>query len=362
MAGKTDQKAMMAKIVNDRKKKEDKEGWWKPSAGKYWIRILPPWDGAASWFIEYYVHYRIIPNAEQGESTALLCLKRTFGKDCYACQTTDVLWAEAKALVFNSPERNEAWKRASDVSPKYRMACNIILSSDPKKVLRWSTGDTTKTQLANIMVPEVEDGQEPIYVALDDAERGYNLLVEVKSVKGDKGDAYNKMFINLPQGAQPKPIIDKSVLTKLYNFDEWLQTQVKSYDEQRALLGGAVEEANPNAEVPSEEITVPEAEETPVVEDGADASIPENAEPEEVSPEVEESEPTPEPEPPAPPPKPVVKPAVAPKPAVKPAAASVAKPATQTPGGTHAARPNPADVNQKARAALKAKFNAAPTK
>lgn len=348
MAGKTDQKAMMAKIIADRRKKEDKEGWWKPPAGKYWIRIMPPWDGSSSWYIEYYVHYRIIPNVEQGESSALLCLKRSFGKPCYACEVCDELWLVYRAAAQNTPERDAAYKDASEVSPKYRMACNVVVLSDPKKVLRWSAGDNVKNQLAGISVPETEEGQESVYVPIEDPDRGFSLFAQVKSVRNPKNNAqYNEFVIQLPQGAQPKPVPDKSVLTKLYNLDEWLKTQIKSYDEQRAQLGGGSDPTKTEGDAPSEEVAPVEEATEPEVQGVAEELPPEIAE--ELPPEVVEvEEPVAAPAPKvAPKPAPVVKaPVAAPKPA----------PVVAPTGGTNA-RPTPADANAKTRAILIAHKN-----
>lgn len=251
-----------AKIDAERKRKEAKDGLWKPQPGRYFGRILPPWPGSEEWYLQYRVHYQILPNAGEDEPTWLICPK-TFKKPCYACEVVNSMWEEYRA--GNSSDE-ALKKRASNIGSKQRYMVNFVKTAEPTNVMRWDFGDKVHDQLNGITAPITEEDTETIVVPIWDAERGFVLTIIVKAVKEGQR-SWNETLVQLPPGSQPKPLPDKNVLSKLYNLSEWLEKNTKPNDEIRALLSGAVEDApaegTPEAEPPAEveEPTIPE--ETP---------------------------------------------------------------------------------------------------
>ena len=210
---------------------------------------------------------------------------------------------------------------------------NFINVKEPAKVYRWDYGHKVHQQLGEIMAPQNEDGAELPIVPIDDPERGHTLSILVEATRGDDGRTWNQMTVSLPNGAQPKPLPDKTVLEKLNDLGEWLKKHTKSYDEMRALLSGAG--------AVEEETVAPEAsEEVPAVEETGETIA------EETPPQVVTDESEPEPEPPA-----KAVPKVAPKP--------VAKVVTKAPTAADATATARAGINAlkpKGFDALKSKF------
>jgi len=317
--GKTDYTKFKARVFAERKRKEDREGLWKPNPGRYFGRIAPPCNSDC-WELAYFAHYNILKNAGKDEPTWLICLK-SLDLACYACEMVQSMWDEWRAMEGDSPEKLKLKKEASNIGSKDRYVVNFVNVKEPAKVYRWDYGRKVHQQLGEIMAPVGEDGVELPIVEIDNPDRGYTLSILVEKARGDDGREWNQMTVALPNGAQPKPLPDKTVLTKLNDLGEWLKKHTKSYDEMRALLSGAGDVTEETIPPEGEEIAAAEAE-------AAVESIPEDAPPE----VIEETEPEPTP----PPPKAVAK--VAAKP------------------------PTAADATAKARTgidAMKAKFTAA---
>lgn len=311
-----------AKIDAERKRKEAKDGLWKPQPGRYFGRILPPWPGSEEWYLSYRCHYQILPNVGEDEPTWLICLK-TFKKPCYACEVVNSMWEEFRA--GNSVDE-VLKKRASNIGGKDRYMVNFIKTTEPTNVMRWDFGGKVHDQLNGITAPITEEDTDTIVVPVWDAERGYVLTIIVKAVKEGQR-SWNETLVQLPPGSQPKKLPNMDVLGKLFNLADWLKKNTKAYDEMRALLSGETEEAPPAEGTPETDAPA----ETP-----EEPTIPEETPPEEVH-EAEASEPA---ETPPPPPKTVAKPVGVP---VK--------------TGVPVVRPSGQDATAAARLAMKNRFS-----
>lgn len=292
--GRTDYAKFKARVFAERKRKEDREGLWKPNPGRYFGRVLPPCNSDC-WELSYFAHYNIVKNAGEGEPTWLICLK-TFGNTCYACEMVQSMWDEWRAMDDSDKEKPKIKREASNIGSKDRYMVNFVDVKVPAKVYRWDYGRKVHQQLGEIMAPVSEDNAELPIVPIDDPDKGYTLSIVVETARGDDGRTWNQMTVALPNGAQPKALPDKTVLTKLNDLGEWLAKHTKSYDEMRALLSGAaVDESGAGEENVSPE------------DEAATGGTEEVTIPEETPPEVIEAEGDPEPVPPKTVAKPVAK-------------------------------------------------------
>lgn len=282
MAGKTDYKKLRERFLARQRRAERDERWWNPDkpppgdpAIEYSIRILPPYDGYDSWYVEYGVHYGL--NVDDDVPGSITCPRLTLGKRCPICEMTRGLWRgsdEDKAL-------------AGRIGAKRRYASNIlVLSKDPNEVKIWAYGHKVWMPLNALCV-----GKDGSFTPIDDPQRGFNFNLTVTTQATPDGNFPSYMI--LPESMTPCPIPNMSVLDRLHRIDEVIREKVKSYDEIRAILMGPPDtsvvpegkdetaEEGPAGEMADEVVVEEEAES---VDEGAGKATSEAAAPAAISP------------------------------------------------------------------------------
>jgi len=239
MAGKSDYGKLRDRYMAHQKRREEgmDDRWWKPDTGtagggpmSYRIRILPPFDGHDSWYLQYGVHYRIKGEGEQFIS--ITCPQKTMNKPCPICEFTKGLWKGSEGDQ----------KVARDIGSKTRYASNILILSStrgPNDPKIWGYGPKVWEPLNQLCVGS-DDGD---FVPIDDPVKGFNMKLSI-AVKATEEGNFPEYTI-VPDGMKATAIPDKNSLDRLHNLNELIVAKVKSYDEIRSILLGAPTEMPP---------------------------------------------------------------------------------------------------------------------
>lgn len=313
------------------KRKNAIQGQWRPKAGQYLARIMPSWAEGGPFIQNYRCHYQILPGGDD-EGTALMC-RKSIKEKCYGCEVTQSLWDATRDPAVPQQEVEAIKKKASRIGSKDRYIVNAVpiavamngkWVAIPPEVLRWSFGIQVADQLKDIIWPPTvaEGDSEPEACPIEDPDHGYNLQVKVV----DKGQGFTETLVTRVGG--PVAIKNRELLKKLHNLEKWVLDQVKTYDQQRALLSPGENEAEGAPEIVGGPEFPPETE---IAEEMAPVEVVDEG-----GPVVEEPEP-----PPA---------------SAKGVTSAQTRPVS-APAQNPVVRPNPKDVTAAARAKLKAQFS-----
>lgn len=223
MAGKTDYSKLRKKFQDRQMRGDLDDRWWRPDKdpGTHKVRILPPPDGFDSWCMEFGTHYNI--GSDDAGFQKIICPRLTISQRCPICEFTRKLWrgTDADKTI------------AKTIGARRRYASNVLIlsSKTPTDVRLWDYGDKVWRPLNEMSV-----GSDGDVTPIDDPVSGVNIKVTVQINRTE--DRNFPEYSVTPWEIKTSALPDKSVLGKLHNFVEIIQTQIKPFDEIRSILLG----------------------------------------------------------------------------------------------------------------------------
>lgn len=252
--GKTDYGKLREKYLARQASSVDDTKWFKPEAGRYRIRILPPPENHNLWYLDYGVHYGF--SNSEGNFEAITCPKLTLKKPCPICEFTKELWKK-------NTEADIAIARKFGGKKRY-ISNVVIMNTSISEVRMWAYGPQVLTQLEEHCVTSKGD-----VVPIDDPQNGMNMKLIVTQKNTPEGNFPN---YQVTPEYPPMPLEDKSVLGKLHDIVTIIQSRVKSRDEIRAILEVGTVGAESEEPAPPAHTAKTAAEEEPAKSASAAAS------------------------------------------------------------------------------------------
>ena len=207
---------------------------WKPTPGKYQVRLVPYKFNKENPFIELYFHYNI------NNKTYLSPI--SFGRP-------DPIVEFAEKLKRMGDK--EDWKAAKKMEPKLRTFVPVLVRTEEGEGVRfWGFGKTVYQDLLGYIA-------DPDYGDITDPETGRDIIVEIVSAE-DSGTSYQQTNIRV----KPKetPLCEKKEDAARFLDGQKEITEMYSeltYTELKGILESWL---NPSAEADDDSIPSPTAE------------------------------------------------------------------------------------------------------
>jgi hypothetical protein len=233
--GRTDYDKLKQRFLQRQRQASSDGQWFKPEAGRYRVRVLPPPPNHNMWYMEYGVHYGL--TNEAGDFETITCPRLTIKKPCPICEFTRGLWR-------TGIETDQQIARKFGV--KKRFVSNVlVLTQSQSDVRMWAYGPTVHGQLEEHCI--TPDGA---IIPIDDPDNGINMKVAV-TIK-TTGDGTFPNYIVSPE-PQAVPLPDPTALSRLHDFVTIITGNLKSYDEIRSVLNSGEGTSGGSSDVSSTE-------------------------------------------------------------------------------------------------------------
>lgn len=189
--------------------------------GRNLIRILPSWlEGPGKPFHkDYGVHYG---KGGDGKIVTHLCQYKTYEKECPLCETIQ----EAMLMATSDADK----KKLTDLRANARVLVNAInLEGDLETPIQLELPPSVFGLMIDIYI-ENGDEEDPEFNILTDAEKGIDLVIN------RTGTGLTTEYSVQPSLKKSKVVLNKTLLSKLANLDEFVEKLCEGNESKQILL------------------------------------------------------------------------------------------------------------------------------